>query len=211
MAHQNKFNFSEWLMQTPMPEGKRKIIQASVKLFAQRGYQATTTAAIAQEAGMSDATMFKYFKSKQALLDAIIMPLIEEMIPTLTANFADTLSEQSTSIDDLIAYFIADRYAFVEQNYQLVLILLNQLLVDSKLRSKVIMQLEPNLQKILQVLQRLLATDPQVAANWQASDVLQLIASQLLTQFICHRTLNLSTNDQQVNKLITLVQHALRP
>ena len=53
---------------------KEKIIQTARNLFYQKGYDTTTTASIANEAGVSEATLYKYFKSKMALLLSTVEP-----------------------------------------------------------------------------------------------------------------------------------------
>jgi AcrR family transcriptional regulator len=47
---------------------RQAISQAGVKLFEQQGFQSTTIEQIAQEAGVSAPTVFKYFGSKQEIL-----------------------------------------------------------------------------------------------------------------------------------------------
>lgn len=47
------------------------ILDAATDLFAERGYQGTTTAAIAERAGVNEVTLFRRFGSKQGLLAAL--------------------------------------------------------------------------------------------------------------------------------------------
>ncbi|MFT4296765.1 MAG: helix-turn-helix domain-containing protein [Micropruina sp.] len=42
--------------------------RAAVELFAERGYEATTTAQVAERAGVSEMTLFRHFATKEALL-----------------------------------------------------------------------------------------------------------------------------------------------
>lgn len=51
---------------------KDKIIYESLKLFSRDGYDATSTRAIARSIECSDAVIYKHFKSKQEILDAIV-------------------------------------------------------------------------------------------------------------------------------------------
>jgi AcrR family transcriptional regulator len=51
---------------------REQILQGSMKLFAAKGFRGTTTREIAQQLGISEALMFKYFPSKKALYRAII-------------------------------------------------------------------------------------------------------------------------------------------
>jgi AcrR family transcriptional regulator len=53
----------------PIPE--ETILTAAADLFGERGYQGTTTAAIAERAGVNEVTIFRRFGSKQGLLAAL--------------------------------------------------------------------------------------------------------------------------------------------
>ena len=49
-----------------------RILQAAKRLFAQNGYENTSTVAIAREAGTSESQLMKHFGNKQGLLTAIL-------------------------------------------------------------------------------------------------------------------------------------------
>ena len=53
-------------------ERQASIIAAASSLFAQKGFNGTTTREIARSAGISEALLFKYFPTKRALYAAII-------------------------------------------------------------------------------------------------------------------------------------------
>jgi AcrR family transcriptional regulator len=48
-----------------------KILAAATELFAERGYAATTTRAIADRAGVNEVTIFRHFESKLGVLRAL--------------------------------------------------------------------------------------------------------------------------------------------
>lgn len=54
------------------PQRRQLIIQAALTLFSQKGFRGTTTREIALEVGVSEATIFKHFATKEALYSAII-------------------------------------------------------------------------------------------------------------------------------------------
>lgn len=57
-----------------MTEETREIIMgAALKIFAEEGYVGAKTRIIAKEAGFSEMTLFRKFKSKEKLFDAILM------------------------------------------------------------------------------------------------------------------------------------------
>lgn len=50
---------------------KTTIINAAIKLFMEKGFDATSTASIAKEAGVATGTLFHYFKTKEELINCI--------------------------------------------------------------------------------------------------------------------------------------------
>ncbi len=54
------------------PSSRERILFAGKSLFAQDGYENTSTVAIAREAGTSESQLMKHFGSKQGLLSAIL-------------------------------------------------------------------------------------------------------------------------------------------
>jgi AcrR family transcriptional regulator len=51
---------------------RAQIVEVARKLFAEGGYQTTTTRQLARAAGVSDALMYRYFKSKDDVLRAVV-------------------------------------------------------------------------------------------------------------------------------------------
>lgn len=55
-----------------MTKKKEKILQKALELFANEGYQNTSTSKIACCAGVSEGLIFKHFQSKEGLLSAVV-------------------------------------------------------------------------------------------------------------------------------------------
>lgn len=82
-------SYQDWLEAQKMPAGKKKTLSAAIELFSRQGYNGTSTAQIAEKAGISQATIFKYFKTKEELLSEIIEPLIPELKKRISAQIED--------------------------------------------------------------------------------------------------------------------------
>lgn len=59
---------------------KEKILMESMKLFAQQGFDAVSVRAIADAVGVSDGALYKHFKSKQEIFDALVEALRERFL-----------------------------------------------------------------------------------------------------------------------------------
>ncbi|HXG30904.1 MAG TPA: TetR/AcrR family transcriptional regulator [Thermodesulfobacteriota bacterium] len=55
-----------------------RILETAIRLFSERGFNGTTTKEIAEEAGVNEALIFRYFSTKRELYGAIIERKIEE-------------------------------------------------------------------------------------------------------------------------------------
>ncbi|GAB5551984.1 MAG: hypothetical protein Sapg2KO_15750 [Saprospiraceae bacterium] len=56
-----------------MSAKKDKILQVALERFANDGYNATATSKIAKQAGVSEGLIFRHFKNKKGLLNAIML------------------------------------------------------------------------------------------------------------------------------------------
>ena len=75
-----------------MTEKQEKILTTALQLFADKGYDATSTSKVAKAAGVSEGLIFRHFGNKEGLLNAIkqygmekaalvIGPILEENDP----------------------------------------------------------------------------------------------------------------------------------
>jgi TetR/AcrR family fatty acid metabolism transcriptional regulator len=69
-------------MTKPSPKALRRerIIESALTIFAEKGFQEATISEISKAAGVSDATVYEYFKSKEELLFAIPEEITENSI-----------------------------------------------------------------------------------------------------------------------------------
>jgi len=62
---------------------KEKILKTSLKLFASKGYKATTVRDIAGAMGVKQSALYNHFKNKDAILETLISNLTSSAIVTL--------------------------------------------------------------------------------------------------------------------------------
>ena len=72
------------------PQRREQLIEVATKLFAKWGYDATTTAAIAEAAGVTEPILYRHFDSKQELFVAIVRSVSEQTMAQWQAVVGDT-------------------------------------------------------------------------------------------------------------------------
>jgi AcrR family transcriptional regulator len=66
------------------------ILEAAEAVASQRGLEATSTAAIAERAGVAVGTLYNYFPDRDALIDALFKLRRDELVPRIVAAAAET-------------------------------------------------------------------------------------------------------------------------
>jgi AcrR family transcriptional regulator len=67
---------------------KKRLLEATLKLISEKGYMGATTREIAQEAGVTELTLFRHFGSKEKLFKDLLgsytfLPRLKELLPEL--------------------------------------------------------------------------------------------------------------------------------
>jgi AcrR family transcriptional regulator len=79
----------------------RDILRAGREVFAEKGYEQATAAEIAQRVGVSEATVFGYFRGKRELCARVIADWYDEIIAVMEAGVP-----LEASVRDQLAYLI---------------------------------------------------------------------------------------------------------
>lgn len=82
-----------------MNKTKRKIFETSMKLFAQKGYDATSIEEITATVGVAKGTLYYHFSSKEEIFNF----LVEEGMKLLKNSIDIKIAKAKTSIDKLRA------------------------------------------------------------------------------------------------------------
>ena len=99
-----------------------RIMDAAIKVFAERGFHTATVAEIARAAGVADGTIYLYFKGK----DDLLLRLFDEKMTELLAEARNELARERTAPARL-SRFIQLHLALVERNPDLAAVLIVEL------------------------------------------------------------------------------------
>lgn len=104
------------------PEIRARILSAGLEVFAAQGYLGTTMNAIAEQAGLGAASLYRYFPSKAELFEAAITPelaarferLLELRVRALAEPSASTPFQPSSDYGaDMLEFWLEHRLAVV--------------------------------------------------------------------------------------------------
>ena len=170
-------SFEDYLEEADYPQGKKKIMRSAVELISTKGYDGTSTLHIAEHAGLSQATLFKYFKTKDDLLTAILHPVV----PGLFGSFFEELLTFETT-EEKVHYFVHNRMSYLKKNRALIKIIFHEIFSNNQLRNeqKFIWN---TIQDKLQTLHKELLADPRVDPELTIPQMARICVGPLLAYF----------------------------
>jgi AcrR family transcriptional regulator len=190
---------------------RAQIIEAALRVFAQKGFVRATNKDVANEAGITPGLIYHYFKSKEALLQAII----EEASPVQSIRTLppDILTQ---SPETLLRFLVGQMLDIAEskQFLQLVRVVLPELLHNQNILPNSL----STLQELTQFLEHYLATkmengelrhaDPALTAQV----IMGTVSGFVLRRQVFHDPLALQyTRDQIVESVISTLLSGLLP
>jgi AcrR family transcriptional regulator len=85
---------------------EERIKEAARKLFTLKGFAATRTRDIAEEAGINLALLNYYFRSKQKLFDLVMLENFQQFIKGITVNFLDETLSFDQRIERIVVAYV---------------------------------------------------------------------------------------------------------
>jgi AcrR family transcriptional regulator len=195
-------------------ETQRRILAAALELFAERGYAATSTAAIAKRAGVAEKTIFANFETKDRLFDQTLTPAaLELLIPDAIYGVRETLSMSWGSLGSFLSAFMHDRLAFVHKHPSKLKLIAQALVLHPELADMFVRvfreHIEPRLAAVIEHLEtaRELRHVPRSSL---VRIVMSMTAGYMLTRFVL-RPKSDWDDEAELTLMIDVLVNGLRP
>ena len=104
-------------------ESRHKLIQAAREEFRRFGFSGATTAAIARNAGTSEAHLFRHFPSKAELFRESVFQALDEHFTAFSAKHAADM-DKGTNVRQQARLYISELQAFLREHSNLLLSLI---------------------------------------------------------------------------------------
>lgn len=113
--------------------GETAILEAAVKLFSGRGYDAVSMRGVAEEAGVSKANIYHHFKSKESLYQAIVYASAVEL-----SGMVSELADSTGPFDLRVLSFARRHLEHMEENALSSRVILREAFSGNEERSKML-------------------------------------------------------------------------
>jgi TetR/AcrR family transcriptional regulator, fatty acid metabolism regulator protein len=119
---------------TLVQERQQQILQAAAQVFAEKGFDGATIRDIARAAGVSEGSIYLYFKNKQDLLVHLPRQFMQPPVDALRSAIAD--SDTPPSPEELLQFVAKNIVHVVTHNRELMRVLFTSLpMMDEETRS----------------------------------------------------------------------------
>lgn len=160
-----------------MNKTKRKIFETSMKLFAEKGYDATSIEEITATVGVAKGTLYYHFSSKEEIFNFLVeegIKLLQNSIDIKTAKFSNYI--------DKIKAIVLIQIKIVVKYEDLITILLSQFWGNEERNKKCKKHILEYIKKIEQIVEEGIKAGQIKEGNPQsiASEIYGLICSSLV-------------------------------
>lgn len=108
---------------------RSRIVDAAIRVFADRGFHRATVAEVAREANVADGTIYLYFKNK----DDLLATLFEERMAELNELMSTELEKVEGSLEQIRA-FVRTHLRMVRERPELAQVLIVELRQSARLK-----------------------------------------------------------------------------
>jgi AcrR family transcriptional regulator len=107
----------------PGPERRESILKAAQRLFAEKGYHGVSIDEIAREVSVSPSILYRHFKSKKVLYDAVLQDMSAQR-----ESYVQTVINSGTAFEDVLTGMTQVYINSIRENPDLLRIELQSLL-----------------------------------------------------------------------------------
>jgi AcrR family transcriptional regulator len=120
-----------------LSEKEKRILEAACKIFAEKGFSAATTNAIAKEAGIAEGTIFRYFKTKKDILRGIFIQTANLLTDKIALPSLEKILMDNTQKDarEIIREIITDRIKLVDLHFPVLKVMVSEVLFHEDVRT----------------------------------------------------------------------------
>lgn len=193
---------------------REAILDAAIKIFAEKSYNGTTTSEIAKEAGVAEGTIFRYFRTKKDILvkgviDKFTKFVGEQLISKQLTEILDENTDKNEN--EILKILISNRVELFLKYKDIIKIVATESLYNPEVAMSIRNNILPNAKSIIRKF-ILMYIDKgvfrQVDLDAAEVSIVGMLISYILQNYFLSDDTNYS--DDKINQLIDIVLNGLR-
>lgn len=197
-----------------MTERQKKILDASIQIFAKKGFEAARTSDIAKEAEVAEGTIFRYYKTKKDLLMGLLLPITTKFFKPVVMNSVENIidSDKDCKIDELLKDIFLDRVKLARKNLPLIKTVLVEALYHPELLNPLREKVMP---QILSVIDGLFneqienETIANVSPRFLSRTSMSLLAGYIILTAVYPDSFPVEDEEMEAEKIVDVLLHGI--
>ena len=198
----------------PATDKQRRVLDAAMEIFADKGFAGASTAEIAKRAGVAEGTIFKQYKTKKDLLIGVVAPVFARFVaPTLVREVRDILDEDHADIESLLTKMYVNRMDFIRTHERVMKIAIQEFPFHPEVRELgkevVLTHLWPSARACIERLQRRGAV-----REGDPASIIRMVIATLFSFFIMRSVIAPERHwddDAELRLMIDTLAQGLKP
>lgn len=121
-----------------LSDKQKKIMEASIKLFSEKGFHAASTNEIAKEAGVAEGTIYRYFKTKKDILVSLVAPMVLRFAAPYLLKDMKTIMQEDLPIEEAFKKLYKNRLMIIEKNWDRLRLIIQEVQFNPELREALV-------------------------------------------------------------------------
>ena len=133
------------------PDKEIRIINAAINIFSEKGFDSTRTKEIAERAGIAEGTIFRYFPTKDSILERMVPLLIRVMMPRISGPIDRIITRHANEpVTEIWQAILIDRIQMVRDNGKFIKSVLPELIHRAPLLNQLKTTIQPMIEQYIE-------------------------------------------------------------
>ncbi|BCU82776.1 TetR family transcriptional regulator [Polycladomyces abyssicola] len=194
---------------------QKKILEAAIHVFAEKGFSGASTSEIAERAGVAEATIFKHYRTKKGLLLRLVIPAIARVASSYIATPVLNILDQDKPMEEILRELVIDRKELLEKNRKTIRIILVESLFHPEIREALKNHVAKNVFHMASDKIEELKTMGKLRADLPNHVILRAVMSQigayLLARNVVPELLAQGEEDEEIDWIVNVLMNGITP
>jgi len=206
-----EFDFSEY----NLSDKEELVLKSAIQIFARKGFSGSTTKEIAVHAGVSEGTVFKYFKTKKGILRSILMILIHVFGSEFVKKPMEKIFDEADQKDlkSTLKSIFYDRLKHVDRLFPMAKVILVEALIHDDIRNVIYDQIISRIRLMFEDFYTMMSEKGLLRKDVSPDSVMRAVfgnfALLILQKKIFGEQFNFSDLEGEVDQQIDLILHGI--